>query len=56
MAGNSAVVPANGGTMVIPGVYFGRLIQAYRGSAPPPSGLLFSQFTLRDNNEITLQD
>jgi len=56
LAGNSAVVPANRGTVVIPGVYFGRLIQAYRGTAAPPSAQLFSQFSLRDNNEITLQD
>jgi hypothetical protein len=41
---------------VIPGVYFGRLVQAYRGTAAPPAAQLFSQFTLRDNNEITLQD
>jgi prepilin-type N-terminal cleavage/methylation domain-containing protein len=54
VAGGSAVVAANTGTMVIIGVYFGRLIQAYRGTGPP--GQLFSQFTLRDNNEITLQD
>ena len=54
--GASAAVPANAGTMVITGVYFGRLIQAYRGTAPPPTAVLFSQFTLRDNNEITLQD
>jgi len=54
--GASAVVAANTGTMVITGVYFGRLIQAYRGPAAPPSAQLFSQFILRDNNEITLQD
>jgi prepilin-type N-terminal cleavage/methylation domain-containing protein len=56
VAGNSATVPANGGTVVIAGVYFGRLIQAYRGTAAPPAAQLFSQFCLRDNNEITLQD
>jgi prepilin-type N-terminal cleavage/methylation domain-containing protein len=56
LAGNSAVALANGGTVVIPGVYFGRLIQAYRGIAAPPTAQLFSQFCLRDNNEITLQD
>jgi prepilin-type N-terminal cleavage/methylation domain-containing protein len=56
VAGNSAVIPANGGPMVIPGIYFGRLVQAYRGTAPPPAAVLFSQFSLRDNNEITLQD
>jgi len=56
VAGNSASVAANGGVYVVPGVYYGRLIQAYRGTSPPPSAGLFSQFTLRDNNEITLQD
>jgi type II secretory pathway pseudopilin PulG len=56
VAGSSASVPANGGVYVIPGIYYGRLIQAYRGTAPPPTAGLFSQFTLRDNNEITLQD
>jgi prepilin-type N-terminal cleavage/methylation domain-containing protein len=55
-AGNSVAVPANSGVSVVPGVLFGRLIQAYRGSAPPPAAQLFSQFTLRDNGEITLQD
>ncbi len=56
VAWSSASAPANGGVYLIPGVYFGRLIQAYRGTAPPPTAALFSQFTLRDNNEITLQD
>jgi type II secretory pathway pseudopilin PulG len=56
VAGSSASVPANGGVYAISGVYYGRLIQAYRGTAPPPAAGLFSQFTLRDNNEITLQD
>ena len=56
VSGSSAWVPANGGVYVVPGVFFGRLIQAYRGTAPPPTAGLFSQFTLRDNNEITLQD
>jgi hypothetical protein len=56
VAGSSASVPANGGVYAIPGVFYGRLIQAYRGTAPPPAAGLFSQFTLRDNNEITLQD
>ncbi len=55
-AGSSAAVPANSGASVITGLYFGRLIQAYRGAAPPPTAQLFSQFTLRDNNEITIQD
>jgi prepilin-type N-terminal cleavage/methylation domain-containing protein len=55
-AGNSASVSANSGVSVVSGVCFGRLIQAYRGSAPPPTAQLFSQFALRDNCEITLQD
>jgi prepilin-type N-terminal cleavage/methylation domain-containing protein len=55
-AGATATAAANSGVVVIPGVYFGRLIQAYRGTAPPPAAQLFSQFTLRDNNEITVQD
>jgi type II secretory pathway pseudopilin PulG len=55
-AGNSAIVPANAGAFVIPGVYGGRLIQAYRGTAGPPAGQIFSQFILRDSSEITLQD
>lgn len=55
-AGNSAAASANSGVCVVPGVCFGRLIQAYRGSAPPPTAQLFSQFALRDNCEITLQD
>jgi hypothetical protein len=55
-AGNSVAALANSGASVVSGVLFGRLIQAYRGSAPQPSAQLFSQFTLRDNGEITLQD
>ena len=55
-AGNSATIAANSGASVITGVYFGRLIQAYRGTAAPPAAQLFSQFTLRDQSEITLQD
>ena len=55
-ANDSALVSANFGASVIPGILFGRLIQAYRGTAPPPTAQLFSQFTLRDNNEITVQD
>lgn len=54
-AGGSATVPANSGASVIPGVLGGRLIQAYRG-ATAASAQLFSQFNLRDNSEITLQD
>jgi prepilin-type N-terminal cleavage/methylation domain-containing protein len=55
-AGSMATAAANSGVVVIQGVYFGRLIQAYRGSAPPPAAQLFSQFNLRDNAEITVQD
>lgn len=55
-AGNSASIPANAGTFVIPGLYAGRTIQAYRGAAAPPSGQIFAQFILRDSSEITLQD
>jgi prepilin-type N-terminal cleavage/methylation domain-containing protein len=46
---------ANSGASVISGVLGGRVIQAYRGSSPS-TAVLFSQFILRDNNEITLQD
>jgi prepilin-type N-terminal cleavage/methylation domain-containing protein len=58
-AANSIVVPANGGSQTIATpIYYGRLIQAWRGTAPPPdpSATLFSQFVLRANSEITLQD
>lgn len=55
-AGASTSVAANAGTYVITGVYAGRTIQAYRGTAPPPTAQLFAQFILRDNCEITLQD
>jgi prepilin-type N-terminal cleavage/methylation domain-containing protein len=55
VAGSSATIPANSGAMVIPNVLCGRLIQAYRG-ASAATAQLFSQFNLRDNNEITLQD
>ena len=55
-AGATAMAAANSGVSIITGVYFGRLIQAYRGTAAPPTAALFSQFTLRDNNEITVQD
>jgi prepilin-type N-terminal cleavage/methylation domain-containing protein len=54
-AGGTATVAANSGTSVITGIYAGRLIQAYRG-ASAGSAQLFSQFSLRDNSEITLQD
>jgi type II secretory pathway pseudopilin PulG len=56
VAGSPAIAPADGGVYVVPGVYFGRLIQAYRGTGPPPTAQLFSQFVLRDDSEITLQD
>lgn len=55
-AGGTATIAANTGTFVIPGILFGRLVQAYRGTSAPPSAQLFSQFNLRDNSEITLQD
>ncbi len=55
-AGAAATVTANSGASVISGIYFGRLIQAYRGAAAPPTAQLFAQFTLRDSAEITLQD
>lgn len=54
-AGSTATIAADSGTSVVSGVYVGRLIQAYRGSSPT-GAQLFSQFTLRDNCEITLQD
>lgn len=54
--GTLATIAADSGATVIPGIFYGRVIQAYRGSAPPPAAQLFAQFTLRDNNEITLQD
>jgi prepilin-type N-terminal cleavage/methylation domain-containing protein len=55
-AGSASSVSANSGVAVINGVLFGRLIQAYRGPSAPPNAQLFSQFILRDNAEITLQD
>ena len=55
-ANSSATIAANSGASVIPGIFFGRLVQAYRGPAPPPTAQLFSQFILRDNAEITVQD
>jgi len=55
-AGSALTVGANTGTFIIPGICSGRLVQAYRGPSPPPSAPLFSQFNLRDNCEITLQD
>jgi prepilin-type N-terminal cleavage/methylation domain-containing protein len=54
--GSTAVVTAGAATTVVTGVYFGRMIQAYRGAAPPPVAQLFAQFWLRANGEITLQD
>ena len=55
-AGSSSVINSNSGTFVIPSILAGRQIQAYRGANPPPNAILFSQFILRDNCEITLQD
>jgi hypothetical protein len=55
-AGSSSVINSNSGTFVIPSILAGRQIQAYRGAYPPPNAILFSQFILRDNCEITLQD
>jgi prepilin-type N-terminal cleavage/methylation domain-containing protein len=55
-AGSTITAAANAGTVVFSGVLGGRTIQAYRGSAAPPAGTLFSQFILRDHCEITLQD
>ena len=55
-AGGTAVSAANSGVVTVPGILAGRLIQAYRGSTPPPTAQLFSQFILRDNAEITVQD
>lgn len=55
-AGASATVNANAGVGEISGVLGGRTIQAYRGTAPPPTASLFSQFILRDSAEITIQD
>lgn len=55
-AGSSATLSANAGTQVLSGLYAGRTVQAYRGTAAPPAAQLFSQFILRDNAEITLQD
>lgn len=55
-AGASATVNANAGVGLISGVLAGRTIQAYRGSAPPPTATLFAQFILRDSAEITVQD
>jgi len=55
-AGSSASIPADSGAVVIPGIYGGRQIQAYRGPGPPAAGQLFSEFILRASSEITLQD
>jgi prepilin-type N-terminal cleavage/methylation domain-containing protein len=55
-AGATITAAANSGTVVFSGILAGRTIQAYRGSAAPPAGTLFSQFILRDHCEITLQD
>ena len=55
-AGATATAAAGSGVTILSGVLFGRTIQAYRGQAPPPTGILFSQFILRGNTEITVQD
>ncbi len=55
-AGAAVTQLAGAGTAVVPGILAGRTIQAYRGSSPPPSAQLFSQFILRDQSEITLQN
>ncbi len=55
-AGNSSAISAGSGPFAIPGVLQGRTIQAYRGSAPPPTAQAFTQFILRDTCEITVQD
>jgi len=55
-AGSSSVINSNSGTFVIPSILAGRQIQAYRGANPLPNAILFSQFNLRDNCEITLKD
>jgi type II secretory pathway pseudopilin PulG len=55
-AGNSVIINCNTGVFNLPSILFGRQIQAYRGSAAPPTANLFGQFILRDNSEITLQD
>jgi prepilin-type N-terminal cleavage/methylation domain-containing protein len=55
-AGATAAASAGSGVTALTGILFGRTIQAYRGPAPPPAGVLFSQFILRGNTEITVQD
>jgi type II secretory pathway pseudopilin PulG len=55
-AGYSTTITSNSGVFTIQSILYGRQIQAYRGLGEPPTASLFSQFTLRDNSEITLQD
>jgi len=55
-AGSAVTLAAGAGTVVVPGILAGRTIQAYRGSSPPPSAQQFTQFVLRDESEITLQN
>lgn len=55
-AGATASAAAGSGVTSLSGILFGRTIQAYRGPAPPPAGVLFTQFILRGNAEITVQD
>ena len=55
-AGSSTIIISNSGVFSTQPILFGRQIQAYRGSGEPPNSNLFSQFILRDNSEITLQD
>jgi prepilin-type N-terminal cleavage/methylation domain-containing protein len=58
-AGSSLSAPANSGSQMSPTpVFFGRFVQVWKGTNPPPdaSATLFSSFVLRDNAEITLQD
>jgi len=55
-AANSCIINNNAGVSIIPSILAGRQIQAYRGLGNPPNSSLFSEFTLRDNTEITLQD
>lgn len=55
-AASTATAPAGSGVSVVAGIPEGRLVRAYRGAAPPPAAQLFSQFNLRGDCEITLQD
>ena len=55
-ASSTSIVNSNSGPYIISSILAGRQIQAYRGNAIPPNANLFTQFILRDNCEITLQD